>query len=133
MRRLRERWRPFHAAFSCAVSLALLIGIAAGQTGKDTAPQAGAASATDAQQAAVQSGKAAEGAAQKDVKAGPMSAEEQQQAQLVADTNKLYQLAQELKVEVAKSNKDTLSISVIKKATEVEKLARSLKERMRKQ
>ena len=113
--------------------MALLVGIAAGQTGKDTAPQAGATSATDAQKAAGQSGKAAEGAAQKDVKAGPMSAEEQQQAQLVADTNKLYQLAQELKVEVAKSNKDTLSISVIKKATEVEKLARSLKERMRKQ
>ena len=133
MRRLRGRWRPFRAAFSCAMSMALLVGIAAGQTGKDTAPQAGATSATDAQKAAGQSGKAEEGAAQKDVKAGPMSAEEQQQAQLVADTNKLYQLAQELKVEVAKSNKDTLSISVIKKATEVEKLARSLKERMRKQ
>lgn len=112
--------------------MALLVGIAAGQTGKDAAPQAGATSATDAQKA-IQSGKTAEGASQKDVKAGPMSAEEQQQAQLVADTNKLYQLAQELKVEVAKSNKDTLSISVIKKATEVEKLARSLKERMRKQ
>lgn len=132
MRRLRGRWRPFRAAFSCAVSMALLVGIAAGQTGKDAAPQAGATSATDAQKA-IQSGKTAEGASQKDVKAGPMSAEEQQQAQLVADTNKLYQLAQELKVEVAKSNKDTLSISVIKKATEVEKLARSLKERMRKQ
>jgi hypothetical protein len=132
MRRLRGRWRPFRATFSCALSMALFIGIAAGQTGKDTAPQAGVTSATDAQKSD-QSGKMAEGTAQKDVKAAPMSAEEQQQAQLVADTNKLYQLAQELKVEVAKSNKDTLSISVIKKATEVEKLAKSLKERMRKQ
>ena len=132
MRRLRGRWRLSRAAFSCAVSMALLIGVAVGQAGNAT-PQAGAASATDAQKPAVQSGKAAEGAGQKDSKAAPMSAEEQQQAQLVADTNKLYQLAQELKVEVAKSNKDTLSISVIKKATEVEKLARSLKERMRKQ
>jgi sRNA-binding protein len=133
MRRLRGRWRPFRAVFSCAVFMALLIGIAAGQTGKDAASQAGATNATAAQKPAVQSVKPAEGAVQKDSKVAPMSAEEQQQAQLVADTNKLYQLAQELKVEVAKSNKDTLSISVIKKATEVEKLAKSLKERMRKQ
>ena len=53
------------------------------------------------------------------------------QAQLMADTQRLYQLTQELKEEVAKSNKDTLSVSVIKKADEVEKLAKSLKERMR--
>jgi hypothetical protein len=40
-------------------------------------------------------------------------------------------LSQELKAEVAKSNKDTLSLAVVKKAAEVEKLAKSLKERMR--
>jgi|SRR5271163_2752057 len=51
------------------------------------------------------------------------------QAQLAADTEKLLKLSQELKDEVAKTNKDTLSIAVIKKADEVEKLARSLKER----
>ena len=111
----------------------ILSGVAAGQTSKDTAPQAGATSAADAQKSAAKSGKTAEGSAQKEAKAGPMSPEEQQQAQLVADTNRLYQLAQELKVEVAKSNKDTLSVSVIKKAAEVEQLAKSLKERMRKQ
>ena len=51
----------------------------------------------------------------------------------MADTAKLFQLAQELQAEVAKSGKNTLSISVMKKAAEVEKLARSLKERMRNQ
>jgi hypothetical protein len=51
------------------------------------------------------------------------------QAQFLADTEKLLKLSQELKDEVAKTNKDTLSIAVIKKADEVEKLARSLKER----
>lgn len=61
----------------------------------------------------------------------PMTAAEARQAQLLADTQRLYQLTQELKEEVAKSNKDTLSVSVIKKADEVEKLAKSLKERMR--
>lgn len=61
----------------------------------------------------------------------PMTPEEARQAQIVADTNKLYQLAQELQAEVAKSNKNTLSLAVVKKAAEVEKLAKSLKERMK--
>jgi hypothetical protein len=54
------------------------------------------------------------------------------QAQIVADSEKLLKLSQELKAEVAKSNKDTLSIAVIKKAEEVEKLAKTLKEEMNK-
>ncbi len=62
-----------------------------------------------------------------------MSPEEARQAQFVADSQKLYQLAQELKAEVAKSDKNTLSIAVTKKAEEIEKLAKSLKERMRKE
>jgi hypothetical protein len=61
----------------------------------------------------------------------PMTPEEARQAQLVADTNRLYQLAQELQAEVAKSTKNTLSLAVVKKAAEVEKLAKSLKERMK--
>lgn len=61
----------------------------------------------------------------------PMTPAEARQAQLLADTQKLYQLTQELKAEVAKSNRNTLSIAVIKKAEEVEKLAKSLKEKMR--
>lgn len=62
-----------------------------------------------------------------------MSPEEARQTQFLADSQKLYQLAQELKAEVAKSNKNTLSIAVTKKAEEIEKLAKSLKERMRKE
>jgi hypothetical protein len=54
------------------------------------------------------------------------------QAQLIADTEKLLKLSQELKAEVAKSDKDTLSLSVIRKADEVEKLAKSLRDRMNK-
>jgi hypothetical protein len=62
-----------------------------------------------------------------------MSPEDARQAQFVADSQKLYQLAQELKTEVAKSDKNTLSIAVTKKAEEIEKLAKSMKERMRKE
>lgn len=58
---------------------------------------------------------------------------EQRQKQLVDDTNKLLSLATELKEEVDKSTKDTLSISVIKKAEEIEKLAKSVKDKMKAQ
>jgi len=59
----------------------------------------------------------------------PLTPEEKKRADLRADTEKLYRLTQELKVEVDKSNKDTLSVSVIKKAQEIERLAKSIKER----
>jgi xanthosine utilization system XapX-like protein len=55
------------------------------------------------------------------------------QKQLVKDTDKLFALATELKDEVAKTNKDTLSVDVIKKADEIEKLARSVREKMKAQ
>jgi hypothetical protein len=55
----------------------------------------------------------------------------QRQQQLVTDTAKLLALATELKSEVEKSNKDTLSLAVVKKAEEIEKLAKSVKEKMR--
>lgn len=53
------------------------------------------------------------------------------QKKLVDDTAKLVSLANELKVEVDKSNKDTMSLDVIRKADEIEKLARSVKEKMK--
>ena len=53
------------------------------------------------------------------------------QKQLVQDTDKLLALAKELKEEVGKSNADTLSVDVVKKAGEIEKLAKSVKDRMR--
>ena len=53
------------------------------------------------------------------------------QKHLVQDTDKLLALAKELKEEVDKSNQDTLSVDVVKKAGEIEKLAKSVKDRMR--
>lgn len=57
--------------------------------------------------------------------------DEQRQKQLIEDTNKLVSLANELKEEVDKSTKDTLSLSVIRKAEQIEKLAKSVKEKMK--
>ena len=53
------------------------------------------------------------------------------QKRLMADTDKLLVLATELKQDVDKTNKDVLSVDVIKKADEIEKLAHSVKERMK--
>lgn len=56
---------------------------------------------------------------------------EERQRQLVKDTDKLLALATELKNEVDKTDKNVLSIEVVKKATEIEKLAKSVKEKMK--
>lgn len=53
------------------------------------------------------------------------------QKRLVADTDKLLALATQLKQDVDKTNKDVLSVDVVKKADEIEKLAHSVKERMK--
>ena len=55
----------------------------------------------------------------------------ERQKRLVADTEKLLSLATELKQDVDKTDKNTLSVDVIKKADEIEKLAHSVKERMK--
>src|SRR5580692_3900987 len=49
------------------------------------------------------------------------------QKRLMQDTAKLLELAKQLKEEVDKSNGSTLSVDVIKKATEIDKLAKSVK------
>jgi hypothetical protein len=55
----------------------------------------------------------------------------QRQADLARDTEKLLKLATELKEYVDKSNENTLSLDVIKKAEEIEKLAHSVREKMK--
>jgi hypothetical protein len=55
----------------------------------------------------------------------------QRQEQLKRDTDKLLQLAKELKQSVDKSNADVLSVDVVRKAEEIEKLAHSVKEKMK--
>jgi len=51
--------------------------------------------------------------------------------QIADDTAKLLALATELKSEVDKTSKDTLSINVIRKAESIEKLAKGVKEKMK--
>ena len=51
--------------------------------------------------------------------------------QITSDSSQLLTMAIALKAEVDKTSKDTLSLDVIRKADQIEKLARSVKEKIR--
>jgi hypothetical protein len=51
--------------------------------------------------------------------------------QISEDTAKILQLATELKAEIDKTGKDTLSLTVIRKADAIEKLAKGVREKMK--
>ena len=55
----------------------------------------------------------------------------QRQQDLKEDTDKLLKLATELKQYVDKTNENILSIDVLKKTDEIEKLAKSVREKMK--
>lgn len=58
-------------------------------------------------------------------------ANKKRQEDIRNDTAKLFQLATELKAAVDKSNEHVLSLDVVRKADEVEKLAKRVKEKMK--
>jgi hypothetical protein len=64
-------------------------------------------------------------------KANFPAANVERERQIANDTLKLLELATELKAEVDKTSKDTLSINVIRKAESIEKLAHGVKEKMK--
>jgi len=53
------------------------------------------------------------------------------QKKMVQDTNKLVSLATDLKEQVEKSGKDTITNDAARKAEEIEKLAKSVRDRMK--
>ena len=68
---------------------------------------------------------------QQQKKANFEAANAERKKQLTDDSAHLLKLANELKTEVDKTDKDTLSISVIRKADEIEHLAHIVKEKMK--
>lgn len=58
-------------------------------------------------------------------------ANKKRQQDIRDETDKLFQLATELKAAVDKTNENVLSLDVVRKADEVEKLARKVKEKMK--
>jgi hypothetical protein len=68
----------------------------------------------------------------KDAKAQSFDvANAERKKQLSDDSAKLLTLAMALKAEVDKTNKDMLSLNVIRKADEIERLARNVKDKMK--
>ena len=55
----------------------------------------------------------------------------QRQEEIKKDAEKLLELATELKQSVDKSSENTLSLDVVKKADQIEKLAKSVREKMK--
>lgn len=105
----------------------LLLAFAAGAAAQ-TKPEQPPPAASNQQQPPAPSAKTPDTKQPVAPAAAPLTPE---QAKLQAQIDKLYQLAQDLKAAVAKSNKDTLSIDVIKKADAVEKAAKGLKDQMK--
>jgi len=64
-------------------------------------------------------------------KAMQKAANLQRQQEIKKETEKLLELATQLKQAVDKSNQDTLSLDVIRKADQIEKLAKDVKEKMK--
>ena len=58
-------------------------------------------------------------------------ANKKRQQDIREQTDKLFQLATELKAAVDKSNENLLSLDVIRKAEEVEKLAKKVKDKIK--
>jgi len=56
---------------------------------------------------------------------------EQRQQEIKRDTDRLLELATELKQYVDKSNENVLSMDVVKKAEQIEMLAKSVKDKMK--
>ena len=59
------------------------------------------------------------------------AANTERKRQISDDSARLLKLASDLKAEVDKTSKDTLSLGVIRKAEEIEKLAHAVKEKMK--
>ena len=64
-------------------------------------------------------------------KANFEAANTERKRQISDDSARLLKLASDLKTEVDKTSKDTLSLGVIRKAEEIEKLAHAVKEKMK--
>jgi len=59
------------------------------------------------------------------------TASTERKRQITDDSSRLLKLANDLKAEVDKTSKDTLSLGVIRKADEIERLAHNVKEEMK--
>ena len=129
----RAKLLPFLTLTSFAgicLLAAISVTLAAGQTPTQVPAAAPAANQTQ-EKTPANSPAPAQAAAEAKAAQNPGDPAGGRKDQIAADSAKLFQLANELKAEMDKSTKDTLSLSVMKKAEEVEKLAHKVRDEMR--
>lgn len=130
-RPFRLRWRWKYAVLAGA-NLAFAAACSA-QEGHPAVVQAAVASAASQApvNAASETKPLPETAAKPTQVQKPDTADNQRKKQISDESSQLLAMALSLKAEVDKTNKDTLSLNVIRKADEIERLAKTVKEKTR--
>jgi hypothetical protein len=117
------RFRPFWLRLGGG---GLLLAAAFACVAQDGRPAAKSASTATAQ---VSDSKSQKG--KDDRQQSSLTGEGDRKKQIADESTELLNMALALKAEVDKTTKDTLSLNVIKKADQIEKLAKSVKEKMK--
>lgn len=127
----RPEWRCGCAAVLTGVFvLAGTVRAVAQQPPQSTQPQAGSSAHEPAAGAAVNPSPPA-AASSRGVTPNPDAVNAERRKQIADESAILLKLATDLKAEVDKTTKDTLSLYVIRKADQIEKLAHNVKEQMK--
>jgi hypothetical protein len=117
----RLRWRRACAGLAFATALTCIA-----QDGHPAAASVAPANASPEANTQINAKLQAESSQQ------PQSAaDSQKRKQISVESTQLLAMAVDLKAEVDKTNKDTLSINVIRKADAIEKLAKTVKEKLK--
>ena len=122
----RRSWFLLSAGIVALAALVLVTGAAQGGPQQQPAPAADKALPVPAASPSAQGASPSVRGKKQD------AATMQRKKDLTDESATLLTLAMALKAEVDKTNKDTLSINVIRKADQIEKLARNVKEQIRK-
>lgn len=132
-----ERIRPAVVGRSCwlrwtSISTILLFLVAVVATAQDGQTAANPVQSDSGSQAQANSAKPDANKPAKQTKEEKVSAAENLRKRQIADeSTQLLVMAVALKAEIDKTNKDMLSLNVIRKADEIEKLAHTVKEKIK--
>jgi hypothetical protein len=116
---------------NAAAGLLLAAVVCLAQHGQEGQPASKPAQTADAQATPNAAAQPAVDAAKLPVEQKTALAENERKKQITNDSSQLLTMALALKAEVDKTSKDTLSLNVIRKADEIEKLAHTVKEKIK--
>lgn len=124
----RFHWMPWATANAMLMFLVAVVGVIA-QDRQPAATPAQTGSALQANTSPTKPGASKPAKQTKEEKAA--AAENLRKHQIADESTQLLAMAIALKKEVDKTNKDMLSVNVIRKADEIEKLAHTVKEKIK--